>query len=468
MTSCESLSLISQPSEITAQRNIFERLQNTDEVINLVLIGTKPDIIKQFPLIAELKRQQKCVVIVHSGQHYDWALSGGMEEEFDIVPDFNLNVRGSLFEQQSQIIAKLGFILEKLRKMKKVVVPFTYSDTTTAVAGGIASYLNDYAVAHVEAGLRTMTPDDNILFSLLKGCDVHDFYEKLRSRLVWHKGSYEPFPEQFDTRVSAPSAKVHFAPTDLNKEHLVAEGYDPARIFVVGNPVADAIRLVEKKNNPPTVFEKYPKLEEGNFIRFCVHRRENIISKHRFGVIIKAMISLVEKGENVLLISLGATEKALSEYGFKDRISLLAEKHRNFIYSGVWPYYGDVVAGMKKCSVVATDSGSIQEETNVLGIPGVVLRFNSDRPEAVFHGTNILAPPVKSEVVEKIISAVSADGDLRNRMKKAYNIYGENVSQKMVGVINEFIKNEQLFNLFEHQRLGMDKLDFWEKGELQW
>jgi len=464
----EKITLPELKNEITARQNIFEILKKDDRIVHLVLIGTKPDIIKQFPLITELKKQQKNVVIVHSGQHYDWNLSGSMEEEFDINPDFNLNVRGTLHEQQSQIITKLGFILKKLKEMKKKIIPFTYGDTTTAAAAGIASYLNDYAVAHVEAGLRTMTPDDSILHSLLNDFDVQEYYEKLKERTVWHKGSYEPFPEQFCTRVSAPSTGVHLAPTSLNKIHLIKEGYDPTRIFAVGNLVADAIQFVKKNSHKSTIFQKYSKLEEGNFIRFCVHRRENVMSKHRFCVLIKAMASLIEKGENILLISLGATEKALIEFGLKNKISLLAEKHNNFIYSPVWPSYNDVIAGMKKCSTIATDSGSMQEETNILGIPGVVLRFNSDRPEAVFKGSNILAPPIKSEIVEKIISTVQKNEDLRKKMKDQKKLYGTNVSKKMINAVNEVLTDRPLFSLFEHQRLGLDKLDFWEKGDTNW
>ncbi len=464
----ESLQIDTAPAHVSIRPRVFTEVQEVQEPIHLILIGTKPDIIKQAPLINELKRQNKCVLVVHSGQHYDWNLSGGLEQEFSIVPDFNLNVRGSLYEQQSQIIARIGLLLEKFKKMKKTVIPYTYGDTTTAVAGGIASYLNEYSIAHVEAGLRTMTPEKRMFLKLLAPFDVQQYVDELRTETLWQKGSYEPFPEQFDTRASAPSAGVHLTPTALNEKHLLDEGYAPARVFTVGNPVADAIRETKKRMSESTIFQQYPRLEEGNFIRFCIHRRENISSKHRFSVLIKTMMSLVEKGENILFISLNSTEKALQEFGFLEKVRLLASKHANFIYSSVWPYYRDVITAMTKCRSIATDSGSIQEETNILGIPGIVLRFNSDRPEAIFAGANVLAPPITSSIVEKIISAVQHDDTLRKSMMCTKSLYGEDVSKKMVGIVDKIAQNESLFELFEHERLGFHKLDFWEDGKLDW
>ncbi len=455
-------------SEITFRKGLWEDVEKESRIIHLVLIATKPDIIKQFPLILELKRRSELVLVCHSGQHYDWNLSGGMEKEFDIIPDINLNVRGSLYEQQAQIIGRLGSILEKMRKMNKKVIPYTYGDTTTAVSGGVASYLNKYAVAHVEAGLRTMTPPRKVFLELLHNFDVLNYYESLKNSSNWEKGSYEPFPEQFDTRAAGPSAGIHFAPTYLNEKHLLDEGYAAKRIFTVGNPVADALKFAEKHVKKSKIFEKYPMLEKGDVIRFCIHRRENISSYQRFRALYDAMKILVEEGRKVLLISLGGTERALDGFGLKQDILKLQREHKNFVYTPVWPLYTDVVAVMKKCSVIPTDSGSIQEETNILGIPGIVLRFNSDRPEAIFAGSNTLAPPMKGEIVAKIIREVIDNKKLNKKMRSVKNLYGENVSKKMVDIVKNVTNKESLFELFEHEQLGLDKMDFWQKGELEW
>lgn len=455
--------------KITIQPGTFERLQQDKRPIHLVLIATKPDIIKQAPLILELRKRKENLLIVHSGQHYDWNLSKGLEQEFNIIPDINLNIMGAkLYEQQAQIIERFGEVINEIKKINPKIVPYTYSDTTTAVAGGIACFANRIAVVHVEAGLRTMTPKKEILMSLLYNVELEEYIEKLKNISNWTKGSYEPYPEQFDTRASAPSAGIHFAPVELNRINLEKEGYDKNRIFVVGNPVADTIALAKKRISESDVFERYPVLKQGNFIRFCVHRRENVTSKHRFSCLINAMIDLVKEGKNILFISLGATEKALKEFNFKEIIENLAKEYSNFIYSPVWPSYIDVIAAMTKCSVIATDSGSIQEEGNILGIPTVTLRFNTERPETVFAGANIIAPPLKKEIVYKIIKKVHEDRNLNERMANSQKLYGENVSKKMVDFVNGVLSEGPLFEWMEHERLGFSKMSFWENGELDW
>ena len=108
-----------QVPELTLKKGLFRKLKRERRIIHLVLIATKPDIIKQAPLILELKRAGEFVLVVHSGQHYEWNLSGGLEREFDITPDINLNVKGRLYEQQAQIIYRLGYILARIKKMGK-------------------------------------------------------------------------------------------------------------------------------------------------------------------------------------------------------------------------------------------------------------------------------------------------------------------------------------------------------------
>ncbi|MFA4889285.1 MAG: UDP-N-acetylglucosamine 2-epimerase [Candidatus Omnitrophota bacterium] len=448
--------------------DLFNCLKKEGRIVHLVLIATKPDIIKQAPLILELKRKKKAVLVVHSGQHYDWNLSGGMEQEFGIIPDINLNVRGALYQQQSQIIARLGFILEQLKAIKKQVIPYIYGDTTTAVAGGVAAFANMIGTAHVEAGLRTMSPPEKIIIGLKGNFDVEEYFCRLRNRQGWKKGSYEPYPEQFDTRAAAPSAGIHFAPTQLNKRHLIDEGFDKGRIFVVGNPVSDALGLIKNKINYQALEEKFPFVSSPGLIRICVHRRENITSCHRFKAIMEAVFDLVLEGRNVLLVSLKGTENALKAFGLTGELKRLAKAHKNFHYYPVIPFYSDVVGIMKKCALVVTDSGSIQEETNILGVPGVVLRFNTDRPEAIFNGSNILAPPINKKIITRIIREVCDNTALNHKMKSASCLYGEDVAKKMIQCIDFTTKNRALFELFEHQRLGLSKRSFWRSGSSKW
>src|SRR3989344_1968512 len=135
--------------------------------VHLILIATKPDIIKQVPLYLELKKRKELVLLGHTGQHYDENLSGGMLKEFGVEPDFNLNVRGQMHEVVSQIIGRLGFVIGEIKRGParrslggggKIVIPYVHGDTTTAMAGSNAGYCQGFASVHVEAGLRTLTP----------------------------------------------------------------------------------------------------------------------------------------------------------------------------------------------------------------------------------------------------------------------------------------------------------------------
>ncbi|MDP3987529.1 MAG: UDP-N-acetylglucosamine 2-epimerase [Candidatus Levybacteria bacterium] len=454
------------------RKDLIREIKKQKGAVHIVLIGTKPDIIKQAPLIIKLKEKNHFTLVIHSGQHNQFNLSGGLEKEFGIVPDVNLEVSGNLYQQQSQIIERFGSILEEIKSLKKEIIPYNCADTTTAVAAGIASFANLISTAHVEAGLRTMSPSKELTLSLLNDSfNPQDYFEKLKESKNWEKGSYEPYPEQFDTRAAGPSAGIHFAPTKLNMEHLINEGYSPQRIFVVGNTISDALKHVKKSINKSTIFEKFPILVGGNVIRFCVHRRENISSFQRFMSIYEAMEQLIRDGRKIILISLGATEKALRQYGLKNKTLELSKKYKNFIYSPVLPYYYDTIALMQKCSLVVTDSGSIQEETNMLGIPGVVLRFNTDRPEAVFSGSNVIAPPIKKEIILKIINAVLDSKERQKIVKNSKKLYGENVSGKIVKTVEKAIHKDSSFNIFEfmeHQRLGLTKKSFWRKGGIQW
>ncbi len=453
------------------RRELFSDIEKQKNAIHLVLIGTKPDIIKQAPLIKTLRQRGHFTVVIHSGQHTQFNLSKGLEEEFQINPDVNLAVSGSLYEQQSQIIQRLGGFLKELKSRKKEIIPYICADTTTAVGAGIASFANLLSTVHVEAGLRTLSPSDSIVLSLLeKHASLSWYFAELKKKSNWGKGSYEPYPEQFDTRAAGPSAGIHFAPTSLNAKHLLSEGYAKERVFVVGNTISDALSLVEKNVEKSNIFTLYPVLQRP-FIRFCIHRRENIASKQRFMAIYEAMEALLEEGNTVLFISLPTTELALKTYRLKERTMALRRRYKHFVYSDVLPYYTDTIALMKRCQLVVTDSGSIQEETNLLGIPGVVVRFNTDRPEAVFAGSNVLAPPITKEIVLRIVKSVLEDKKLQQQMKKTKKLYGRAVSQRIVQVVERSVERNSSFNLFEfmeHERLGLSKRRFWRKETISW
>ncbi len=434
--------------EITYRsRKFFEEVAKAPQRhVHLILIATKPDIIKQLPLYFELKKRGHLVLLGHTGQHYSENLSGGMLKEYGVEPDFNLNVRGVMHEIVSQIIGRLGFLIGELKEKGKIVIPYVHGDTTTAMAAGNAGFSHGFASVHVEAGIRTLTPR----YEGAKMGDAAAWRKYLMDRKNWERGSLEPYPEQFNTRCSEAATGVHLAPVELDREFMLSEGFPSDRIFVVGNSVVDAVAEAQTRIDQSKVFDRYPMLANGDFVRFCIHRRENCGSDRRFRAIYDAMVSLVKDGRNVLLITMTQTERAFERMGLKKEVEALAKKHKNFIYSPVWAEYVDVMAAMAKASVCATDSGSMQEEMNAMGIPCVTLRFGSDRSESAMAGGNLIAPPVDSKTIRKMIEFAWDNKE----MKKAPKLYGKNVSAQCIDAVEKVLQGGEIFRSDE-ARLGL-------------
>lgn len=432
-----------------------EIADHADRHAHLILIATKPDIIKQVPLYKELRKRGHLVILGHTGQHYDENLSGGMLKEFGVEPDFNLNVRGSMYEVVSQIIGSLGYVIGELKAKGKIVIPYVHGDTTTAMAGSNAGFCHALASVHVEAGIRTLTPRYSVFDMPYVGksdlphttYDIRSWRDFLMDRNNWERGSLEPYPEQFNTRASEAATGVHLAPVALDREFLLSEGFPEDRIAVVGNSVVDATEEALQNAKHSTVFDRYPVLKDGNFVRFCIHRRENCISEKRFMSIYLAMKQLILDGRTVLLINMNQTKAAFERFGLVQEVEKLAKDHQNFVFCDVWPEYGDVIAAMSKASVCATDSGSMQEEMNVLGIPCVTLRFGSDRSESAMAGGNIIAPPIDSKIIQNIIEFAWDNDD----MKKTPQLYGENVSAKCIDTVENVLKEGEVFRSEEER-----------------
>lgn len=436
--------------EITYRSDRFyeEAADHHDRHVHLILIATKPDIIKQIPLYKELRKRGYLAVLGHTGQHFSENLSGGMLREFEVNPDFNLNVQGEMHEVVSQIIGRLGYVLGELKSRGKIVIPYVHGDTTTAMAASNAGYCHALASVHVEAGIRTLTPRYAKWGSEWSDFDAWRAF--LMKRENWERGSLEPYPEQFNTRCSEAGSGIHFAPVELDREFMLGEGFPEDRIFVVGNSVVDATEEALQNVGKATVFDRHPQLASGDFVRFCIHRRENCLSERRFRAIYGALRGLVREGRIVLLISMIQTERAFERFELKHEVEELAAKHPNFVYSQVWPEYRDVVAAMSRASVCATDSGSMQEEMNVLGVPCVTLRFGSDRSESALCGGNVIAPPTDAALVKKIIEYAWNNAEMRAVPK----IYGSDVSRASIDIVENVLAGGEVFRT-EEDRLRL-------------
>jgi UDP-N-acetylglucosamine 2-epimerase (non-hydrolysing) len=434
-----------------------------------IVIGTKPDFYKQAPLLLESRRQGLPAFIISTGQHYDNLLGYGIKEfelQNSIICD--LQIRGDLIQKSSDLMLKFGYFGRYLKSHLpgKGILPIVHGDTLVA---GIATLSWVFGlgqkVGQNESGLRSMSPL-NILHIKTNKVPTSLAVEKFITNQLtssWFLTREEPFPEQIDTWVCSSGTKFFFVPTKLNKEHLIREGYPPEDIHIVGNSVVDAIDLKRKNKPRNSIFEIYPKLESGNWIRMDIHRRENLTT-HRFKAIIGGLIELIKNTQfKVVLVLLNGTISALNRY---DLYSTLLDLERcypeKFLITNLWKEYGNVVEFLDsgKCWAEITDSGSMQEE--LLYFPKVgsfTVRFNTDRPETVFDARgNILVPPINRYWLPKIVSAVYEKrenfGFNFKRKKKIYGQPGQ-VSSKIIRLMKkEFERKENNFFPWLHQRLN--------------
>lgn len=445
-------------TEFVLPAALVERLTPlTGRFVHVVTIATKPDIIKQAPVAQELQRRGELVLVCHTGQHYDHRYSGAMLEEFGLEVDIELGVSGGLTDMTSQMVRNFSAVLRELIGLGLTPLPYIHGDTATSMAIGVASYLTQVACVHVEAGIRTITPKAEVLRGFLDDHEEGRFdWEAYRKAHLdpdtFERGSREPFPEQFNTRVSDAATGYHAAPVDLARDFLLAEGFAADTIEVVGNTVVDATEAARRDAEHATIFSTYPQIKGGRFIRICIHRRENTENQARFTVLFDAMEGLVRAGHEVLFIRLFGTDRAIDEFGLRERLDDLAAAYPStFISSEVWPNYRDVIAAMQECALVATDSGSMQEEMNILGIPCVTLRYGTDRGETLLAGANVLAPPVSSEFIQTVITQ-ALDDETFGRVDA---LYGTNVAGAVVdGVLARAELGRGLFRP-EDVRLGI-------------
>ncbi|MDD4151656.1 MAG: UDP-N-acetylglucosamine 2-epimerase [Candidatus Gracilibacteria bacterium] len=426
---------------------------------HIIMIATKPDIIKQAPLYIELKSRGELVILVHTGQHYDYNLSKGVLAEFGMNVDINLNISGPIHKKYSLIVERLGnFLVELNEKYKKIPVPYVHGDTLTRATADKAAFLNKFAVVHVEAGIRTFTPKKDFFVDLFYNFengkfDWNEYYKALQNLEIYERGSLEPYPEQFDTRSIEGSTGYFARPVELYRETLIKEGFDPVKIEVVGNTVVDAIEISKKKIPQSKAFEIFPNMKGKDFIFVTIHRRENCEKKERFLTLFYALKKLVQDGVPVCFLGLYASEFAIDNYGLRGELDEMIEKYKeNFAYGPALAHHAEVIDMISQAGAVVTDSGSMQEEANIVGTPCVTLRFGSDRIETVLAGANIIAPPTNSKLIAEIIA-----GAIGNKKMKKENIYGNNVSSKIVDGVLRMLKTHGKLFLLDDERLGLER-----------
>ena len=454
-----------EDNQVFIRPNFWFDIQNSSQkYAHIIMIATKPDIIKQAPLYLELKQRGELVILVHTGQHYDYNLSKWVLTEFKMDVDINLNIYWDIHKKYSLIVERLwDFLVTIYNDYKKIPVPYVHWDTMTATTADKAAFLNKFAVVHVEAWIRTFTPSKDFYYDLFENYEKWKFnwdkyYKSLQDFNIYERWSIEPYPEQFDTRAIEWSTGFFAAPVKLYKNTLIDEWFPKENIKVVWNTVADAIEISKQKITNSNAFENFPNMKWKPFLFITIHRRENTQKKERFMVIYNAIKKLVEDWVYICFLWLYASEFAIDNYWLRKDIEELKKKYKkNFAYWPALAHHAEVIDMISVAWAVVTDSWSMQEEANIVWVPCVTVRFWSDRTETILAGTNIIAPPINSNLIVDIVKWAIWN---KNMIKKEH-LYWNNVSKKIVDEVLKMLEKDWTLFKYDDERLHLEKYFNW-------
>jgi len=456
-------------------KSVFAKARKESSPVLAVVTGTKPDFYKQAPLVIEAAKESLPVFVINTGQHFDDVLGFGIKEfNLQQFVGCNLQIRGDLMEKASELILKFGSFGRYCKKHfgTESLLPIVHGDTLVAGIAPLAWVFGmGQKVGQNEAGLRSMSPEAIKKLKASREPTKAEIQKFISSQFEgkWFLAREEPFPEQIDTWICSAGTQFFFAPTKLNRENLVREGYPESFVHVVGNSVVDAIYQKRREKPHKSIFDIHPQLEKGDWIRMDIHRRENL-TQRRFTSIIGGLVELVKNTDkNVVLVMLNATMSALKQYNLESKLQGLAEQHPDkFLITPLWKEYANVIEFLDsgRCWAEMTDSGSMQEE--LLYFPKVTsltVRLNTDRPETIFDAkSNVLVPPLSSGWIASIVNeAYDREEGLGLKLMHKKQIYGRpgQVSKSIIKIIKkEFEIGDANFYPWLHQRLGL-----WKEGQ---
>ncbi len=346
----------------------------------MCVFGTRPEAIKICPLVNELKKRPGLeVVVCVTAQHRQ--MLDQVLETFGVVPDYDLNImkdRQTLFDITTGILSGIKGVLEA----EKPDVVLVHGDTSTTFVTALACFYLRIPVGHVEAGLRTY----NI---------------------------YSPYPEEFNREAVSIIAQYNFAPTPLSRDNLLREGRKPESIYVTGNTVIDAMQH--------TVREDYshPELDwvgDGKLIFITAHRRENLGEPmHRMFRAIRRVLDEHPDCKAVYPIHMNPAVRQAADEELGD----CAQIH---IIEPIEVF--DCHNFEARSFLCLTDSGGIQEECPSYGVPVLVMRDTTERPEGVAAGTLKLVG-TDEETIYRAFTQLLEDKAEYERMSRACNPYGD-------------------------------------------
>ncbi len=336
-----------------------------------LIVGTRPEIIKMSPLIREAQQKNLDFVLIHTGQHYSYSMDEVFFSQLNLPrPDVHLDVGSGLHGEQT---AKILAGLESAFLKTKPDVVLVQGDTNTVFAGALGAVKLHIAVGHVEAGLRSFD---------------------------------RSMPEEINRVLTDHISEYLFAPTETAKNYLLKEGIEDSNIFVVGNTVTDAVmqhlKLVEPKANQ--ILSKYG-LSSKKYFLVTAHRAENVDLKEKFSGLLKGLQNLVkETGYRVLYPIHPRAQKMLDTFSLDTSGLTLIDPVD----------YLSMLCLQAHAAVVLTDSGGLQEESCILKTPCVTLRENTERPETLEIGANLLAGTNPEKIVSCAKQMLTKNADWSN------------------------------------------------------
>ncbi|MBO9129956.1 UDP-N-acetylglucosamine 2-epimerase (non-hydrolyzing) [Bacillus sp. 165] len=368
-----------------------------DRIKVMTIFGTRPEAIKMAPLVLELQKHSEQIesIVTVTAQHRQ--MLDQVLDIFHIQPDYDLNImrdRQTLLDVTTRGLEGL----DQVMKEAKPHIVLVHGDTTTTFIASLAAFYNQIPVGHVEAGLRT-----------------------------WNK--YSPYPEEMNRQLTGVIADLHFAPTAKSATNLQQENKQEEFIYITGNTAIDALKTTVKEEYTHPILEK---IGTDRLVLVTAHRRENLGEPMRN--MFRAISRLVEAHEDVQVVYPVHMNPVVREIaddilGNNPRIHLIEPLDVIDFHNFAARSY-----------LILTDSGGVQEEAPSLGVPVLVLRDTTERPEGIEAGTLKLAG-TEEETIFTMAHELLSDKQAHDEMAKASNPYGDGqASGRIVSAIIEYFQ----------------------------
>ena len=372
------------------------------------VLGTRPEIIKMAPIIDEISKRGIDQIILHTGQHYDEEMSDNFFRDLEIpAPDYNIHVGSGTHGRQTGLMMQ-G--IEEVLLEEKPDIVLVQGDTNAVLAGALVASKLHIAIGHVEAGLRS--------FDMT-------------------------MPEEINRRVADVCSTMYFIPTEESAINLLAEGFSRKNLIITGNTVVDAcfrhLEIAKKKGFQEESLAALDIANMDNILTLTMHRAENVDDKQRVTSIIEALKELSDM--NIIFPIHPRTKNTLQNFGLFDELNDLEHVHI------IKPLgYLDFLQLTSSSTLILTDSGGLQEEAITLDVPALTLRYNTERPETVTAGGNILVGSDKEVILENA-RRILDDEEFAQKMKNAPNPYGMGDSARSTVDAIEDYYNRGLLNI---------------------